>query len=294
MPITSLEIKDKTFSTKFRGFDPEEVDEFLDIVVRDYEDLVRNNHEMERHIRSLEERLSYFDEMKDSLSQSVLIAQDTAERVKQAAQERSNNIIQQAEQDAQRLLEEAKYKANEILRQATDNAKKVAVETEELKNKSRVFHQRLKSTIESQLAIVESSDWEDILRPTATYLQTSDEAFKEVVGEVLGEAVPSQPEEEPIDMTRQFSPEEMAELQARIETGNKELAEFEAQQVNNQVENHGLDIDMLVEEIQSHSVESQHEDSEIVTEYFSVSPSATGTASSTTGHEAQQESVTIL
>lgn len=294
MPITSLEIKDKTFSTKFRGFDPEEVDEFLDIVVRDYEDLVRNNHEMERHIRSLEERLSYFDEMKDSLSQSVLIAQDTAERVKQAAQERSNNIIQQAEQDAQRLLEEAKYKANEILRQATDNAKKVAVETEELKNKSRVFHQRLKSTIESQLAIVESSDWEDILRPTATYLQTSDEAFKEVVGEVLGEAVPSQPEEEPIDMTRQFSPEEMAELQARIEAGNKELAEFEAQQVNNQVENHGLDIDMLVEEIQSHSVESQHEDSEIVTEYFSVSPSATGTASSTTSHEAQQESVTIL
>ena len=294
MPITSLEIKDKTFSTKFRGFDPEEVDEFLDIVVRDYEDLVRNNHEMERHIRSLEERLSYFDEMKDSLSQSVLIAQDTAERVKQAAQERSNNIIQQAEQDAQRLLEEAKYKANEILRQATDNAKKVAVETEELKNKSRVFHQRLKSTIESQLAIVESSDWEDILRPTATYLQTSDEAFKEVVGEVLGEAVPSQPEEEPIDMTRQFSPEEMAELQARIEAGNKELAEFEAQQVNNQVENHGLDIDMLVEEIQSHSVESQHEDSEIVTEYLSVSPSATGTTSSTTGHEAQQESVTIL
>ena len=237
MPITSLEIKDKTFSTRFRGFDQEEVDEFLDIVVRDYEDLVRSNHDKELHIKSLEERLSYFDEMKDSLSQSVLIAQDTAERVKQAAQDRSNNIIQQAEQDAQRLLEEAKYKANEILRQATDNAKKVAVETEELKNKSRVFHQRLKSTIESQLAIVESSDWEDILRPTATYLQTSDEAFKEVVGEVLGESVYSQPEEEPIDMTRQFTPEEMAELQARIEAGNRELAEFEAQQ-DHYVEEH--------------------------------------------------------
>ena len=163
-----------------------------------------------------------------------------------------------------------------------------------MKNKSRVFHQRLKSTIESQLAIVESSDWEDILRPTATYLQTSDEAFKEVVGEVLGEAVPSQPEEEPIDVTRQFSPEEMAELQARIEAGNKELAEFEAQQANSQAESHVLDINTVVEEIQSHSVELQHEDSEMMTEYFSVSPSATGTASSTTRHEAQQESVTIL
>ena len=228
MPITSLEIKDKTFGVQFRGFNREEVDEFLDIVVRDYEDLVRSNHEKDQHIKNLEDRLSYFDEIKDSLSQSVLIAQDTAERVKQAANDRSHNIIQQAEQDAQRLLDEAKYKANEILRQATDNAKKVAVETEELKNKSRVFHQRLKSTIESQLAIVDSSEWEEILRPTATYLQTSDEAFKEVVEEVLGEATSSFHEEDPIDMTRQFSPEEVAEFQARIEAANKEL--LEAQQ----------------------------------------------------------------
>ena len=225
MPITSLEIKDKTFSTKFRGFNPEEVDEFLDIVVRDYEALVRSNHEKEQHIKNLEERLSYFDEIKESLSQSVLIAQDTAERVKKSANERSQNIIKQAEQDAQHLLDEAKYKANEILRQATDNAKKVAVETEELKNKSRVFHQRLKSTIESQLAIVDSSDWQEILRPTATYLQTSDEAFKAVVAEVLGDDISAYHEEEPIDMTRQFSPEEVAELQARIEAANRELVE---------------------------------------------------------------------
>ena len=236
MPITSLEIKDKTFGVQFRGFNREEVDEFLDIVVRDYEDLVRSNHEKDQHIKNLEDRLSYFDEIKDSLSQSVLIAQDTAERVKQAANDRSHNIIQQAEQDAQRLLDEAKYKANEILRQATDNAKKVAVETEELKNKSRVFHQRLKSTIESQLAIVDSSEWEEILRPTATYLQTSDEAFKEVVEEVLGEATSSFHEEDPIDMTRQFSPEEVAEFQARIEAANKELLVAQQATANQDVE----------------------------------------------------------
>ena len=236
MPITSLEIKDKTFGVQFRGFNREEVDEFLDIVVRDYEDLVRSNHEKDQHIKNLEDRLSYFDEIKDSLSQSVLIAQDTAERVKQAANDRSHNIIQQAEQDAQRLLDEAKYKANEILRQATDNAKKVAVETEELKNKSRVFHQRLKSTIESQLAIVDSSEWEEILRPTATYLQTSDEAFKEVVEEVLGEATSSFHEEDPIDMTRQFSPEEVAVFQARIEAANKELLEAQQATASQDVE----------------------------------------------------------
>ena len=293
MPITSLEIKDKTFSTRFRGFDPEEVDEFLDIVVRDYEDLVRSNHDKDLHIKSLEERLSYFDEMKDSLSQSVLIAQDTAERVKQAAAERSNNIIHQAEQDAQRLLEEAKYKANEILRHATDNAKKVAVETEELKNKSRVFHQRLKSTIESQLAIVESSDWEDILRPTATYLQTSDEAFKEVVSEVLGEPIPAPIEEEPIDMTRQFSQAEMAELQARIEAANKELAEFEAQ-AKQEVENPTPVVSPQIEEEPAHPVGPMYEEPEVVPSHYSGPTPATEAVSSEPGFEAPQESVTIL
>ena len=293
MPITSLEIKDKTFSTRFRGFDQEEVDEFLDIVVRDYEDLVRSNHDKDLHIKSLEDRLSYFDEMKDSLSQSVLIAQDTAERVKQAASERSNNIIHQAEQDAQRLLEEAKYKANEILRHATDNAKKVAVETEELKNKSRVFHQRLKSTIESQLAIVESSDWEDILRPTATYLQTSDEAFKEVVSEVLGEPIPAPIEEEPIDMTRQFSQAEMAELQARIEAANKELAEFEAQ-AKQEVENPTPVVSPQIEEEPAHPVGPMYEEPEVVPSHYSGPTPATEAVSSAPGFEAPQESVTIL
>lgn len=293
MPITSLEIKDKTFSTRFRGFDPEEVDEFLDIVVRDYEDLVRSNHDKDLHIKNLEERLSYFDEMKDSLSQSVLIAQDTAERVKQTAHDRSNNIIHQAEQDAHRLLEEAKYKANEILRQAADNAKKVAVETEELKNKSRVFHQRLKSTIESQLAIVESSDWEDILRPTATYLQTSDEAFKEVVSEVLGEPIPAPIEEEPIDMTRQFSQAEMAELQARIEAANKELAEFEAQ-AKQEVENPTPVVSPQIEEDPAHPVGPMYEEPEVAPSHYSGPTPATEAVSSEPGFAAPQESVTIL
>ena len=293
MPITSLEIKDKTFSTRFRGFDPEEVDEFLDIVVRDYEDLVRSNHDKDLHIKNLEERLSYFDEMKDSLSQSVLIAQDTAERVKQTAHDRSNNIIHQAEQDAHRLLEEAKYKANEILRQAADNAKKVAVETEELKNKSRVFHQRLKSTIESQLAIVESSDWEDILRPTATYLQTSDEAFKEVVSEVLGEPIPAPIEEEPIDMTRQFSQAEMAELQARIEAANKELAEFEAQ-AKQEVENPTPVVSPQIEEDPAHPVGPMYEEPEVAPSHYSGPTPATEAVNSEPGFVAPQESVTIL
>ncbi|AUC90917.1 DivIVA domain-containing protein [Streptococcus suis] len=210
MALTALELKDKTFATKFRGYDADEVDDFLDIVTRDYEDLIRKNHDQELELKNLRERLAYFDEMKESLSKSVLLAQDTAEKVKVAAEDQAVNIIKQADYDAATLLHEAKDKANEILRNATDNAKKVVIETEELKNKTRIFHQRLKSTVESQLSLVNSSEWEEILRPTASYIQTSDEAFRDVLHKALDEELPV--EEESLDYTRQLTPEEIAEL----------------------------------------------------------------------------------
>ncbi|HFI0791397.1 TPA: DivIVA domain-containing protein [Streptococcus suis] len=221
MALTALELKDKTFATKFRGYDADEVDDFLDIVTRDYEELIRKNHEQETELKTLRDRLAYFDEMKESLSKSVLLAQDTAEKVKTAAEERAANIVKQADYDAATLLHEAKDKANEILRTATDNAKKVIVETEELKNKSRIFHQKLKSTIESQLSLVNSSEWDEILRPTASYIQTSDEAFRDVLHKALDEEV--EVVEDSLDYTRQLTAEEIAEL-------TRQAAAFEAEE----------------------------------------------------------------
>jgi len=231
MALTALEIKDKTFGVKFRGYDANEVEEFLDIVVR--------------------------------------------EQKKKAANERSENIVRQAEQDAQHLVDEAKQKANEILRHATDNAKKVAVETEELKNKTRVFHQRLKSTIESQLSIIDTPEWDEILRPTAMYIQTSDEAFREIVEKALGESVHHHhAEDDNIDLTRQFSPAEIEELQKRIEAANLELGATQA-------------FEGLNEKVQSALEEAEHarhENEEVVEVEETVQPE----------DDANRESVNIL
>ena len=92
MAITALDIKDKQFTTKFRGYNEQEVDEFLDIIIDDYEDLVRDNRELTTRVKELEEKLAYFDEMKESLSQSVILAQETAEKVKASAADESANL----------------------------------------------------------------------------------------------------------------------------------------------------------------------------------------------------------
>ena len=60
MSITPQDIVDKVFSTKFRGYDKEEVDEFLDKIYFELEELIRNKEETELYIKKLEERLSYY------------------------------------------------------------------------------------------------------------------------------------------------------------------------------------------------------------------------------------------
>lgn len=226
MAITALDIKDKQFTTKFRGYNEQEVDEFLDIIVDDYEDLVRDNRELSTRVKELEEKLAYFDEMKESLSQSVILAQETAEKVKASAADESANLINKANFNATHLIEEAKSKASEILRDATDEAKRVAIETEELKRQSRVFHQRLLAAVEGQLNLANAPEWGELLQPTAIYLQNSDAAFKEVVEKVLDEHVPDSNDAASFDATRQFTPDEMAELQRRVAESNKQVEDF--------------------------------------------------------------------
>ena len=55
MAITVLEIIEKQFTTKFRGYNQEEVDEFLDIIVDGYEELVHENRELSARVKELEE-----------------------------------------------------------------------------------------------------------------------------------------------------------------------------------------------------------------------------------------------
>ncbi|MCU9534415.1 DivIVA domain-containing protein [Streptococcus sp. CSL10205-OR2] len=223
MTLTTLEIKDKTFNVKFRGYSIDEVNEFLDMVIDDYEEIIRANHDKEQRIKDLEDKIAYFDNMKDSLTQSVILAQETSDKVKMSAKIEADNILNKAQNDAFSLIEEAKAKANQIIRDATDDAKRVAVETEDLKRQSRLFHQRLLSVVEGQMGLVNAPEWHDLLQPTAVYLQNSDAAFKEVVEKVLEEHVPETDDSTSIDATRQFSPEEMEELQRRVAEGNAQL-----------------------------------------------------------------------
>ncbi|NTN61502.1 DivIVA domain-containing protein [Enterococcus faecium] len=196
MALTPLDIQNKTFPTKMRGYNQDEVDDFLDLVVRDYEELTQRNRELEKAVKHSEEKLEYFNELKDALNQSIIVAQDTADKVKTSAskesevivtsaQNKADELVANAEKRAHQLTTDAEEKARKILTDATEKARQLATETEDLKKKTRVFHQRISLMLESQLEQVKSPEWDELLQPFSSYVTDSHEVIKEVLAKQL-------------------------------------------------------------------------------------------------------------
>ncbi|MDR1521285.1 MAG: DivIVA domain-containing protein [Streptococcaceae bacterium] len=192
MALSPLDIQNKIFGTRMRGYNQDEVDDFLDQVVHDYELLKQKNHELEKSLKHSKEKLEYFNKLKDALNKSIIVAQDTADKVKATANDQANVIVKSAEQEAntqrtaaqvkaKQIVEEATQKAEKILFKATEDANKLRIDTDELKKKARFFHQQLILMMESQLQTVKSKEWDELLMPLTTALPSSNELLRDIL-----------------------------------------------------------------------------------------------------------------
>lgn len=152
MALTPLDIHNKEFTRGMRGYDQDEVNEFLDQVMKDFELVIREKKEYKREIELLEDKLAHFANIEETLNKSILIAQQTAEEVKGNAIKESKLIVREAEKNADRIINEA-----------LEKARRIEIEVEELKKQGKVFRTRLKMLIEAQLELVEANDWDRLL-----------------------------------------------------------------------------------------------------------------------------------
>ncbi|MGV3488606.1 MAG: DivIVA domain-containing protein [Tuberibacillus sp.] len=151
MPLTPLDIHNKEFTRGFRGYDEDEVNDFLDQVIKDYEAVLREKKQLEETVRKLEERLGHFSTIEETLNKSILVAQETAEEVKQNATKEARLIVKEAEKNADRIINEALAKS-----------RKITLEIEELKKEAKVYRTRFRMLIEAQLELLKSEDWDQL------------------------------------------------------------------------------------------------------------------------------------
>ncbi|WP_208558852.1 DivIVA domain-containing protein [Marinilactibacillus kalidii] len=164
MALTPMDIHNKEFSVKMRGYDQDQVNDYLDQIIKDYELLLKQKKETEKKLEFAEEKLASYDQMQDSLNRSILVAQDAADRLKENSEKEATMISKEAENKASKVRQDAEDHADQLLKEAVGKARKIEEETEALRKQSRIFRQRLQLMIESQLELVKKEEWDDILQ----------------------------------------------------------------------------------------------------------------------------------
>lgn len=181
MVLSPQDIHNKEFSTKLRGYNIDEVNDFLDQIIKDYQIILEENKDLRSQLSESKDKLSYFNDLKDSLNQSILVAQEAADKVKNNSKKEAEITNREAQKKADDIVKTASDKSTQILEAASKRAKKLAIETDDLKKNTRVFRQRLQVMLESQLEVIKGSDWDHLVEdgPTTTY-----EDIEKVVGDL--------------------------------------------------------------------------------------------------------------
>lgn len=145
------------FNRTIRGYDPEEVNAFLDKIINQVELMIAESKEKDRRISNLQslesenqklrEKLAQYERMESTLNKTIIMAQKTSEQVKLAAH-----------QESETLLEDAKNNANRIVNEALLRAERTEEEAQLLKRNIRIFKKRVRDIIEAQLEVVGELD----------------------------------------------------------------------------------------------------------------------------------------
>ena len=105
--ITPLDIENKKFSKQMmNGYNVEEVDEFLDDITADYEKAYKQSTELKARVEELERDLLHYKTIEDTLQNTLVMAQSTAEDVKEVARQQAEQIIKDAEGNARKAVDE--------------------------------------------------------------------------------------------------------------------------------------------------------------------------------------------
>lgn len=133
--ITAMEIRNQQFSKSMRGYNQEEVKNFLMQLAQDYESLYSQNATLKENIKRLEAELQKYHKIEETMNNSLILAQQTAEDMK-------NN----ARRESELILEDAKKRIAELL-----------MTYQEVIKRLNLFNTELKSQVSGQMEMLEKN-----------------------------------------------------------------------------------------------------------------------------------------
>ena len=178
--ITPQEIETKEFSKSMRGYNAEEVDEFLDMIILDLQHLMDENARQQKNIKSLEADLSQYKRSETSVLNTL-----------ESAKKLMNDISESAEKRAEIIIRNAQLDAETIQREARDSVSKLTEEGEKLKYRLSTFRERYRKLLEDQLSQIEGSSEELFAELEREFMPASME-------ETIAPKAPARPAQSPM------------------------------------------------------------------------------------------------
>ncbi len=107
MRLTPMDIKNKEFKRAMRGYNPDEVDEFLDEICEEYETVFKENSLLKEKISALNEKLDHYAKIETTIQNTLLLAQNASEQAKLSAQKEAELLLKNANDSAQKIMDKA-------------------------------------------------------------------------------------------------------------------------------------------------------------------------------------------
>ena len=141
MPFTPSEIKNKTFTQVKSGFEPKEVEDYLEQLSNEIERLKEDKAQLEKVIEDKETNIQSYKDVHQSVSDALIQAKHAGEETKAAATKEADKIVNDGVEKARRL----------------------SFQTEDMKRQSKIFRSRFRMLVEAQLDLLKSEDWDYLL-----------------------------------------------------------------------------------------------------------------------------------
>lgn len=150
MKLTPLDVKKQEFKKVLRGYDPVEVDSFLDMMSNEFAELLKQCKDMRDQLVEYEAQLRDYRQMEKTLQQTLM-----------QAQEASGRSIENSRKEAQLIVQEAELKANQILDRARLDLSRTKDEIANLRSKKDSIVSRLKVLLNSEIELIKALEIDD-------------------------------------------------------------------------------------------------------------------------------------
>lgn len=157
--ITPLDIENKKFNKQMmNGYNVDEVDDFLDEIIVDFEKNYKDVSEMTTKIEELTESLKHYKEIEETLQNTLIMAQKTAEEVKNVAKEQADKIISDARKQSEELVSSSRQDLDKSVNELNQEIRLKERELDELKKQFDIYKVKMEALLMSQLELLKGTN----------------------------------------------------------------------------------------------------------------------------------------